>query len=300
MAQGVAGEVKRQGRDENGKPGKQNQPPRVEDVGLAVGDDVAPRGLRRLHAEAEETQPGLGQDRLGHAQHGGDEDRRGGVRQDVAENDARRALPERPRRLHVGGFAQGEELGPHEPRGAGPAHEPDDDDDVDDAGAEEGDGGEDEEKRGEAHDGVHDAHDHVVRPAAEIPGHRADGHADEKRHEHGDEADRERNVGAVEQAAEHVAAEVVRAEPVHGIRREQLALEVGGVRVGGKRDTEAVEDEENEGDRGEHGDDAERGHADAVGAEAPPGASGRAGGRGFQGLWRRGDHSSRTLGSTTA
>ena len=45
------------------KPGTRNEPGRVEQVAASVGQDVAPGGEGRLHAEAEEAERRLGEDR---------------------------------------------------------------------------------------------------------------------------------------------------------------------------------------------------------------------------------------------
>src|SRR5207253_1349418 len=54
--------------DEDGEPRVERQPPRDLDGVLALVEDVAPRREGRLHAETEERQAGLGEDRRGNAQ----------------------------------------------------------------------------------------------------------------------------------------------------------------------------------------------------------------------------------------
>ena len=70
-------------------PGEVQQVDVVVVVAFGRGEHVAPRGGRRLHAEAEERQGRLGDDRRRDAEGGVDEDRADAVREDVAGDDAR-------------------------------------------------------------------------------------------------------------------------------------------------------------------------------------------------------------------
>ena len=72
---------------------------------------------------------------------------------------------------------------------------------------------------GEQHDGegeehVHDAHDDAVEPAAVIGGDETERSAGEKRDPDREQAGDERGAIAVEDAGQHVAAELIGAEPV--------------------------------------------------------------------------------------
>ena len=63
VAQALADQVEREHHDAGSRrPGIDEQPGRVEEVAAAVGQDVPPARVRRLHAEAEEGERGLGQD----------------------------------------------------------------------------------------------------------------------------------------------------------------------------------------------------------------------------------------------
>ena len=68
-----------------------------------------------------------------------------------------------------------------------------------------------------------------VRPATEVPGEAAEQDADEEGHGHPDEPDGKGNAGAVEDAAEQVAAEIVGAE-----QKQRRPLR-GGEQVQGRR-----------------------------------------------------------------
>src|SRR5262249_59939683 len=86
------------------------------------------------------------------------------------------------------------------------------------------------------------SHEHVVEPPAVETAEDTQEHAGRARYDHGDEADDERHAGAVEEAAQDVAAEGVRAERMRcaaaraphgwGERLQQIVLD----RIGGGGD----------------------------------------------------------------
>jgi hypothetical protein len=139
----------------------------------------------------------------------------------MAQHDPRLAVAGQPRRFDEA------RLAPHIGLGAGDAgieREVDDgggDHDVDHLVAQRRHDAHGEHEQGEGHDGVGEAADDAVGPAAEI----ARGHARQcAQHEGQDdrgEGDREIEPGRHQHAAEDVAAELVRAEPVRGRRRLQ-------------------------------------------------------------------------------
>src|SRR3954464_2097530 len=59
ILQAVADDVERQHGDQQGQARERHEPPRVLEDGRRVGDHGAPRGLGRIHADAEERQGGL-------------------------------------------------------------------------------------------------------------------------------------------------------------------------------------------------------------------------------------------------
>src|ERR1700752_24314 len=61
----VAQEVQGEARERQRQAGEEAHPERLADDVLAAGDDVAPRGHVRGHADTQEAQDGLGQDRIG-------------------------------------------------------------------------------------------------------------------------------------------------------------------------------------------------------------------------------------------
>ena len=97
VAQGVAEEIGAQHGDDDGQPGKRDQPPRRAEVLAALAQHAAPAGRRRLHAQAEEAERRLHDDQLRELEardHQGGGDHVGG---DVAEQDAAAAGAERHR-----------------------------------------------------------------------------------------------------------------------------------------------------------------------------------------------------------
>src|SRR6185436_16328292 len=88
LAQALAEEIEGENDDENRRARDQREPRRVEDEALAVREDVAPGRARGRHAEAEERQARLDQDRAGDAERGRDQDRADRVGQEVAPDHA--------------------------------------------------------------------------------------------------------------------------------------------------------------------------------------------------------------------
>src|SRR5919106_1379972 len=96
----VADEVDGQGDDHDDQAGEVEQPRTGGGRLLAGRDQQAERGVRGSDAEAQVGERGLEQDGHGHGHGGVDDDRPGGVRQEVPEHDPGVAGPQRPRRLH--------------------------------------------------------------------------------------------------------------------------------------------------------------------------------------------------------
>ena len=94
VAQAVAEDVERDDRQHDRRARDDRQPRRRPDALLALGDQRAPRRVRRLHAGAEERQRRLDQDVVGDDQREEDEHRRRDVREQLAEHDPeRRSAP---------------------------------------------------------------------------------------------------------------------------------------------------------------------------------------------------------------
>ena len=117
--------------------------------------------------------------------------------------------PLRARRLDVGkrGHAQG--LAAHDAREIRREGDADGEDRVGDARPEHGRYGEREEQHGEAEERIHEPHQGVVGPAAEVARDDAEGEADDEAQGHREDRDDERGVGAEEHAPEELAPELV-------------------------------------------------------------------------------------------
>ena len=81
------------------EPREHDEPPEGEALALAVGDQLAERGVRRLDAEAEERERRLDEDRGGDDERRDDDDRPDAVRKDVPHDDAEVARAGGLRRL---------------------------------------------------------------------------------------------------------------------------------------------------------------------------------------------------------
>ena len=79
--------------------------------------------------------------------------------------------------------------------------------------------GDGQESLGDGEQHVHDAHDGIVKPAAVVAGDGAQKAPHDQCDAHGHETDLQGHSGAVDQAAQDVPAELVRAQPVRGARR---------------------------------------------------------------------------------
>ena len=127
--------------------------------------------------------------------------------------------PERPAGLDVLLLLDREHAAPDQP---GVDRDPDDGDGARDLhGADEPrrgreddhqDDGEQVDREGE--DEVHRPHHHGVDPPAVVPGDQPEGHADEEGEQHRRHADQQRDPGAVDHAAQHVAPELVGPERI--------------------------------------------------------------------------------------
>jgi hypothetical protein len=196
----VTEQVERQHGEKQRSTGKQHVPPlRVEVLG-GVRDHPAPARGRRGDAHPEERERRLEQDRLRDEQARVDDDRRGQVRQDLAEDDATVRGAERARGEHELALAQRQHLTTHDARDRGPA----DDRDHDDHGAQprphgtaeaavaeragRGDADPEQQHRERQHD-VEQPREQRVDPAAEVAGEQADHDADDDREGGSDDPD---------------------------------------------------------------------------------------------------------------
>ncbi len=223
-------------------------------MGAGVVEHGAPGGGGGLHAEAEEAERGFGEDGAGHADGGLHEHGLDDVGQDVVEHQAEIACAERARGLHEFALLHGHDLAADEARVVDPAGERERDDEVDEAGAEEGDDRDREQDSGQSEEGVGEVEvDERVGPALVKAGEAAEDAADDERGADDGDGDEQRDARAVEGAREDVAAELVGAEPVRvGGRKKALReVELGGVVRREQRGEDGAEREEcQQGDTG--------------------------------------------------
>ena len=130
----------------------------------------------------------------------------------MAPDDRRERDPEGARGVDERLLPDGQGLGAHDPGVGDPVAEADDQDDVADArpqDADDGDGQEDE-REGELH--VGQSHDDLIPETPAHPGHEAEAGADGAGHQDRGEPDQDRRLGAVDDPAQDVATQLVRAE----------------------------------------------------------------------------------------
>ena len=182
--------------------------------------------MRGLGAEPQIRQGGLGEDGDGEADGGLHDERGHRVGKDVPADQRGVPRPERPGGEDELPVPELEEARAREPGEDGQEGHADRHHADPQARAEHGAHQERGQDGGKALDGVHQPHEALVEPAAEVAGQHAerdpDAHADAHRdHAHHDRIDRPRH-----DAREQVAAELIGAQPVRGGR----ALEAPGDR----------------------------------------------------------------------
>jgi len=149
----------------------------------------------------------------------------------------------RPRGFDVIHFAHLEYLAAHEPRDSGPAGDADHDHDVVDRGRQEGKHGQDQEEQGEADHDLDQTRNHHIRCTAKIAREAPQGDADDGGDAHRDDADRQRDPRAVDDAREDVIAQIVGAEdmPFFAGRQQHLFQpDLGRVKGYGRHDDRVV------------------------------------------------------------
>src|SRR4030095_12600893 len=146
VADPLTQQVVREHRDEDRDSRIGREPPANLDGVLALVQDVAPGRVRRLHAEPEERQSRLGEDRGGNAERHRHEHRADGVGQDVAPDRAGRARADRLGPQDELALLQRKKLGADETGDAHPAGEPDHRHDRPDRGPQESEHREEQEK----------------------------------------------------------------------------------------------------------------------------------------------------------
>src|SRR4051812_19627241 len=231
VAQSVAEDVEREDRDGDHDSREQAEPRVAREHVLTVRDHRPPRGMRRLHAGAEEREPDLGEDRIRDDQREQHDDRGGDIGEQLREHDSQRARSLRGRGLDELAVAQRKDLPSQRSPDVGDEHECDDayrdpeaaGGDVERPAGEDPETGDDrvveaidrkcgterdpEQDDREGPDQVEEPRDDPVRSAAEVGGEQREDDGQDGGDRGRGEADHERGAAAVEKAGAHVAAE---------------------------------------------------------------------------------------------
>ena len=156
------------------------------------------------------------QDRDGHDQHRVGEDQRQRVGQDVGADDVAVARAQRPRPLDERALLQRQHLRAHDPPRAGPARQPDHEDQHGQRRLEQAREHDHQRQRRDHQEPVLEGVEAAVGPAAEVAADQPDRRAQHRRDERRGEADDDRHARAHQQLREHVRARLGRAQPVLG------------------------------------------------------------------------------------
>ena len=241
--------------DEHDREGwwPQLPPVAVEQVVDAGGEQVAPAGGRGRHAEPKERHRRVDEDRVRHAERGGDDHGAGHVRHQMPEHHMIVAGAELPADLHVVAGAQAEHLAPDQPRRGLPARRGDRQDD-DDQGRR-GDRGQqdDEEQERDGEQGIDHAHQRRVDEPADVACGRTPDHAERGAQDGHGEADLERALAADHQLAELVPALRGRAQRVRGRRGHVGQQQVGAGFVGVVQQRAGITEQRDGDDGGQAG-----------------------------------------------
>ena len=187
--------------------------------------DVAPGRRLGRDADAEEREDRLDQDRVGADERALHDQRRDRVRQDVADEQQRRARAGHDGGLDIGLLAHRENDRAHQAHHARDFRHDDRDDDAEQPGAEQRDERDRQQDRRDRHQAVHQPHHDGVDPA-HVAGDQADEEPDRDADRRDRDADDQRNPRAVDDAAVDVAAEAVGAHPVgEGARRAVIVAD---------------------------------------------------------------------------
>src|SRR5580692_11177394 len=137
----VTDEVEAEHGEHDGERGKQDEMRGVEQVGAAVVEHRSPACRGRRDAEPEETHGGFGEDGSGHADGGLHNYGLNNIRENVADNNSQIGGAEGTGGFDEFAFASGENLSANHARVTDPSAEGEREDEVEDAGAAEGDEG---------------------------------------------------------------------------------------------------------------------------------------------------------------
>ncbi len=133
--------------------------------------------------------------------------------------------------MHEVALAQRQNFAAHEPRIARPADQAKRENHVIEARTEHRGKGNGQENPGKGHQNIDQAHEPMIDPTAEITRERADQKTDAERQGYSGHPDQQRDAGAVNRAAQNVAAQFVGAERVLAGIGDQVFVEILAQRI---------------------------------------------------------------------
>ena len=201
-------------------PGKGQKPRRARDEGSRFGQHVAPARNVRRRAKPEKVERGGPE--LSESKHEArlHEKRRDQIRQDMFDDQPDRAGAHAARGFDVGFRAQAQRETVDDAGGRRHVTGADGDDRIGDARPEDDDEPEREQQRGKRHQHVDHPHQDMAEPRKQR-GKDADRNTRNKREGHHARADQQRHARRIDRARQRVAAVLIGAEPVGGIRRHE-------------------------------------------------------------------------------
>src|SRR2546426_1618459 len=189
-----------------------------------AAEHQAPGGRGRLSPQPEEAQRCFDQDRVAQPDRRDDEDGRGHVGEDVGDQDSRLAAADGLRRLDVPVLLRREHRATDDARVTGNDHHGDREHRVRRAGLQYRHDRERQHQPRNRLDRVHDALEHEIEATLPVATRQTDDRTGERSEPDGEKPDPQRDAGAVNDATEHVTADVVGAEEVRPARWRQPDL----------------------------------------------------------------------------
>src|SRR5918994_1124604 len=226
VAHSIAEHVEPENRQEDRQTGEGGVPPPVRHELTTGIHHRTPFRRGRLRSNANETQPGRGEDGESDVHRDFDDQRSQRIGQDVPEDDSPLSRSHDFRCFNVGLLAQGQHLALGQPAEPGPPDEREGNGGVDQPWAERGANCQGQHDSGNGEKDIGRPHDELVDEATGKSGDRAEWNTDEKGKRNDGKSDRQRISRAEDHPGKDIAAEIVRAEKMSGRRRQERILRV--------------------------------------------------------------------------
>ncbi len=249
IPQTIGHEVEGQHRQHDGDPGEDDRPRRRVDELESLLEHAAPARSGRLLTDAEKAQTGLGQQRESEGKGELDDDGRRDVGQHVTTEQPFRGRAEAAGRLDIGLLPDRDHLAPEQSHETRHEHDGNRDRSVVGVSTQQRRHGQGEDQRRKREESIHRAHDHRIDGTPEEAGDQTEGNGNESGETHDLERHAQGDASTPDEAAQDVAPEVIRSEPVRERRPGVDGVDVLDVgRVGRDQGRE---------DRGENDDQEE-------------------------------------------